>query len=111
MPQPKTTCSYAVVNFITHTGQINYFALHCAWVNTAGLLLISVVHLGTEPWLSCGGSQEDSKLVWEEDPEIRPKPAPFVRFLGRPNVDTRGEELVIVLRLYLSIGWYSHGPA
>ena len=70
-----------------------------------------MVHLGNLPWLSCGGSQEDSKLVWEEDLEIRPKPASFVRFLGRPNVDTRGEELVIVLRLYLSIGWYSHGPA
>ena len=34
-----------------------------------------MVHLGTEPWLSCGGSQEDSKLVWEEDLEVHPKPA------------------------------------
>ena len=27
------------------------------------------------PWLSCGGSQEDGKQVWEEDPEVHPKPA------------------------------------
>ena len=32
VPQPKTTCSYAVVNFITHTGQINYFRFALCFV-------------------------------------------------------------------------------
>ena len=26
-------------------------------------------------WLSCGGSQVDGKQLWEEDPEVHPKPA------------------------------------
>ena len=30
---------------------------------------------GYVPWLSCGGSQVDSKSVWEEDLEVHPKPA------------------------------------
>ena len=52
VPQPKTTCSYAVVNFITHTGQINYFRFALCLGYTYVYIHISVVHLGTEPWLS-----------------------------------------------------------
>ena len=33
VPQPKTTCSCAVVNLITHTGQINYFRFELCFVN------------------------------------------------------------------------------
>ena len=97
----KPRVSYAVVNFITHTGQINYFSLcivlglhirlHSNFCGASGYGALAILW-----WQS--GRQQVSVGRRSGDP---PKTSPFVRFLGRPNMDTRGEELVIVLRLYL----------
>ena len=49
VPQPKTTCSYAVVNLITHTGQINYFRFALCFVNINASLHYFCGASGYEP--------------------------------------------------------------
>ena len=61
LPRVRTT----VLNFITHTGQINYFALHCDPVMTYATLTLFRGASGYEPELSCVADRGPVQHYWQ----------------------------------------------
>ena len=58
------------------------------WFELGLLFITSVVHLGSKPELSCGGSQGDGKLEWGEDNWSTQNQPQFG--IGKPVIGSRG---------------------